>query len=122
MEQCTAANDTLKCCNCKGNHLATSNDCPNYKDQEKRMQNLINQYAATSQVTTTALALHSDNEFPSLPNISQRQEFFHEIINVLSSKMEKNHRRNNKSTVQDSSIEDQENQKNNFFSWQSSQR
>ncbi|CAF4683875.1 unnamed protein product [Rotaria sp. Silwood2] len=67
IELCTAANDAIKCCNCKGNHLATSNDCPNYKEQHKRMLILINQYSSTSKPTVTAPAIHDVNEFPSLP-------------------------------------------------------
>ncbi|CAF4550564.1 unnamed protein product, partial [Rotaria magnacalcarata] len=53
IEQCTAANDAIKCNNCKGKHLATANDCPNFLEQEKRMLNLINQYSSTSSPTTT---------------------------------------------------------------------
>ncbi|CAF3808978.1 unnamed protein product [Rotaria sp. Silwood1] len=95
IESCTAANDAIKCCNCKGNHLATSNDCPNYKEQHKRMLNLINQYSSTSKPTATAPAIHDVNEFPSLPGMYQRQhEHLHndildELINVLTTKMEK---------------------------------
>ncbi|CAF0998402.1 unnamed protein product [Rotaria sordida] len=95
IDQCTAASDAMKCCNCKGSHLATSNECATYKEQEQRMHNLVNQYSSTNKPTTTAPAIHDINEFPLLPNISQRQqeylhnELFDEIINVLSSKMEK---------------------------------
>jgi len=31
IDHCTAASDLLKCCDCKGNHLAISNDCSFYK-------------------------------------------------------------------------------------------
>ncbi|CAF4869906.1 unnamed protein product, partial [Rotaria sp. Silwood2] len=95
IELCTATNDAIKCCNCKGNHLATSNDCPNYKEQHKRMLNLINQYSSTSKPTVTAPAIHDVNEFPSLPGMYQRQpqqlhnDILDELINVLTSKMEK---------------------------------
>ncbi|CAF4005241.1 unnamed protein product, partial [Rotaria sordida] len=88
IDQCTATNDVLKCYNCKGNHLATSKECINYKEQEKRMQNLINQYSTQSK-STTAPDLYVLNEFPSLPNIFQRQQehlhkgLFDEIINVI---------------------------------------
>ncbi|CAF1206788.1 unnamed protein product [Rotaria sordida] len=90
IDQCTAASDALKCCNCKGNHLATLNECATYTEQEKRMQNLINQYSCTNTPPTTAPATHDANEFLPLPNIFQRQqdhlhnELFDEIINVLS--------------------------------------
>ncbi|CAF3982228.1 unnamed protein product, partial [Rotaria sordida] len=95
IDQCTAASDAMKCCNCKDSHLATSNECATYKEQEKRMHNLVNQYSSTNKPTTTAPAIHDINEFPLLPIISQRhQEYLHnelfdEIINVLSSKMKK---------------------------------
>jgi hypothetical protein len=95
MDQCTVASDAAKRYNCKGNHLATSNDCSHYREQEKRMLNLINQYSSSSKPLTTTPALHSSNEFPPLSNLSQlhqdhlHQGLFDEIINVLSSKMEK---------------------------------
>jgi len=94
-DQCTAASDLLKCSNCMGKHLATSNECPQYKEQEKRMLNLVNQYSATSKATTTIPALNNVNEFPSLPNIFQQQhdhiqnEMLDRIVNALTSKMEK---------------------------------
>ncbi|CAF2052038.1 unnamed protein product [Rotaria magnacalcarata] len=69
IKQCTDVNDAIKCNNCK--------------EQEKRMLNLINQYSSTSSPITTTPLLHDSNEFPSLPNMYQRQQD------------EKNHRRNN---------------------------
>ncbi|CAF2769042.1 unnamed protein product [Rotaria sp. Silwood2] len=95
IEQCAAASDVVKCCNCNGSHIATSSECATYKKQEKRINNLVNQYSAPNIPTTSAPAIHDLNEFPSLPNLLQRQqerihnELFDEIINVLSSKMEK---------------------------------
>ncbi|CAF3391138.1 unnamed protein product [Rotaria socialis] len=95
IEQCTAANDAIKCNNCKGKHLATANECPNFLEQEKRMLNLINQYSSTNSPTTTTPLLHDSNEFPSLPNMYQRQQdlihndILDELINLLTSKMEK---------------------------------
>ena len=95
LDHCTAASDMLKCCNCQGKHLATSNDCSFYKEQEKRMLNLINQYASARKLVPTAPALHNVNDFPLLPNLSQRQhdhlhsDMIEQIINALTSKMEK---------------------------------
>ncbi|CAF1619323.1 unnamed protein product [Rotaria magnacalcarata] len=95
IEQCTAANDAIKCNNCKGKHLATANDFPNFLEQKKRMLNLINQYSSTSSPTTTTPLLHDRNEFPSLPNMYQSQQghlhydIFDELINLLTTKMEK---------------------------------
>jgi hypothetical protein len=59
------------------------------------MLNLINQHSSTSRPTATVPAMHDANEFPSLPYMSQRQQdhlpndFFDELINVLTIKMEK---------------------------------
>lgn len=95
MDQCTVANDAVKCSNCKGNHLANSKDCSQFKEQEKRMLNLINQYSTTSKPTTSVPALHDLNQFPSLPNPFQTQQnniqndLFDRMINMFSSKMEK---------------------------------
>ncbi|CAF3766500.1 unnamed protein product [Adineta steineri] len=48
MDQCTVANNEgVKCSDCKGNHLAISNDCSYYRDQEKRMLNLVTQYSSS---------------------------------------------------------------------------
>ena len=95
MDQCTVASDGIKCCNCKGNHLATSNDCSHYKEQEKRMLNLVNQYCSTSKPTAPAPAPHNINEFPSLPNTSYQlqkeqlqNDVFEKLINAFSSRME----------------------------------
>ncbi|CAF1420975.1 unnamed protein product [Rotaria magnacalcarata] len=95
IEQCTATNDAIKCNNCKGKHLATANDCPKFLEQEKRMLNLINQYSSTSKPMMSSPLMHDMNEFPSLPNIDQRQQnhlhndIFDELINLLTTKMEK---------------------------------
>ncbi|CAF2114439.1 unnamed protein product, partial [Rotaria magnacalcarata] len=95
IEQFTAANDAIKCNNCKGKHLATAYDCPNFLEQEKRMLNLINQYSSTSSATTTTLLLHDSNEFPSLPNMYQRQQgllhndILDELINLLTKDFKK---------------------------------
>jgi len=59
------------------------------------MLNLVNQHSTTSKPVTTVPDMHNVNEFPLLPNILQRQqnhlhnEFFDELLNALTSKMEK---------------------------------
>ncbi|CAF5208443.1 unnamed protein product, partial [Rotaria magnacalcarata] len=77
IDQFTAAIDAIKCNNCKGKHLATANECPNFLEQE-------------NSPTTTSPLLHDSNEFPSLPNIYQRQQgllqndILDELINLLT--------------------------------------
>ena len=87
-DQCSIGDDKLKCCNCNGNHLATSTVCPSYQEQEKRVKKMINQYTSSSNTPATPPSLYSNNDFPPLPN-AMRPEIFDEIINMLSSKMEK---------------------------------
>jgi hypothetical protein len=97
LDQCTAANDTLKCCNCNGNHLATSFECSKYKEQEKKARNMVNLYSSssTSKPTPQAPAIHSASEFPPLRSPLQLQQqqlptdFLEKIISALSSQMEK---------------------------------
>ena len=94
IDACTVASDAGKCCNCKGNHLATSNDCSHYREQETKMLNMINQYCTTSKQTTLAPAPYNTTEFPSLPNVFLQQKemlqssIFEDILAALSSKME----------------------------------
>ncbi|CAF0922665.1 unnamed protein product [Adineta ricciae] len=95
LDQCSAPADTYKCCNCNGNHLASSVDCPKYKEQEKKAQNLVNQYITARQPNAWAPAVHNSTEFPPLQNSQQPQkpqitkDFLDEIITMLSSQMEK---------------------------------
>ena len=93
IDQCTAASDAGKCCNCKGNHLATSKDCSHYIEQERKMANLVNQYSSTSKATT--LAPFNSQEFPPLPNLLLQQQkeilqggLFDDLLNDLTSRME----------------------------------
>jgi hypothetical protein len=94
IDQCTVASEAGKCCNCKGNHLATSNVCSFYIEQEKRMLNLINQYSTTSKQILTSPAPFNTTNFPPLPNLFQQQKeilqssLFDDILNALTSKME----------------------------------
>jgi hypothetical protein len=95
LDQCSVSNDATKCCNCNGNHLATSIECSKYREQEKKAQSLVNQYASARTPAPRAPAIHSATEFPSLLNplhlqqANMQKDFFDEIISMLSSKMEK---------------------------------
>lgn len=95
LDQCPAPTDTYKCCNCNGNHLASSVECSKYKEQETKARNLVNQYAATAKPTAQAPAIYSASEFPSLRSPLQLQQqqlptdFLDKIISALSSQMEK---------------------------------
>ncbi len=81
-DQCSEPENSLKCYNCTGNHLATSLDCPRYLEQENRIKKMINQYSPTKQATTmTFPGLNILDEFPLLPNNHQRQQdYLHNVI------------------------------------------
>ncbi|CAF3294805.1 unnamed protein product [Rotaria sp. Silwood2] len=65
----------VKCCNCQGEHLAPSTDCSKFKEQEKRIQNMINQHSLqTVQTITKAPDLNNIAEFPLLNNGHQRNK------------------------------------------------
>ena len=95
VDQCTAANEAVKCYNFKGNHSATSHDCTHYKEHKKKIQNSIKQYSTNSKPVLPTPALCSASEFPPLPNSMLLQQnhiqkdIVEEILNVLSKKMEK---------------------------------
>jgi hypothetical protein len=43
-DKCAATAESMKCLNCKGNHLATSTDCQHYEEQENKLRNMVRQY------------------------------------------------------------------------------
>ncbi|CAF2047844.1 unnamed protein product [Rotaria magnacalcarata] len=96
VDKCNAAADTWKCCNCKGSHLATSNECPFYKEQEKRMLKAVQQYS-TSSTPSTAVPYNVNNlvDFPYFPSSTQQgltnpsNDLIDTLVNILSMKMEK---------------------------------
>ncbi|CAM4752574.1 unnamed protein product [Rotaria magnacalcarata] len=96
VDKCSGASDTWKCCNCKGSHLATSNECPIYKEQEKRMLRAVQQYSTfSSQPTATPYNINSLVDFPMLSSNSQQDlntssnNLIDTLVNILSMKMEK---------------------------------
>ncbi|CAF1118005.1 unnamed protein product [Rotaria magnacalcarata] len=96
VDKCSGAADIWKCCNSKGSHLATSNECPIYKEQEKRMLRAIQQYSTfSSQPTATPYNINSLVDFPMLSSNSQQglntssNDLIDTLVNILSMKMEK---------------------------------
>jgi hypothetical protein len=55
IEQCSNTNQKLCCSNCKGEHFATSKDCPLYKkQQQQRIHQTIDRYTTASKSAPTA--------------------------------------------------------------------
>ncbi|CAF4171465.1 unnamed protein product [Rotaria magnacalcarata] len=94
--KCNSTADTWKCCNCKGSHLVTSNECPIYKEQEKRMLRAVQQHnTSSSQPTATPYNISSLVDFSMLSSNSQQgvntssNNLIDIPVNILSMKMEK---------------------------------
>ncbi|CAF1198218.1 unnamed protein product [Didymodactylos carnosus] len=74
-ENCDKGNVPPVCCNCKGEHLATSVECPKFKEQQQKTKATIDKYSASStRPTAKAPRLYDDKEFPPLP--SSREHYF----------------------------------------------
>jgi len=95
LDQCKVPEDNVKCCNCNGKHLATSIECPKYKEHEKKAQSLVNQYATARTLATATPNIDNSSAFPPLRNSIQihqqlmQDDIRKEIISSLSSQMEK---------------------------------
>jgi hypothetical protein len=55
-ENCSEPLSNQKFCNCNGKHLATSHECPNYLEQEKRIKKMINQYTSPTKQETKPIS------------------------------------------------------------------
>ena len=66
--RCQNADQKPKCCNCQGEHAATSKECPVYKEREKRAKEIIIRYTCPTKpkTTSTLLDIDSTEEFPAL--------------------------------------------------------
>lgn len=94
VDKCTAATDAQKCVNCEGKHSATSNECPKYKEQEKRLLNAVKQYGSSAtQTTQQTYNINNTNDFPTLPPNTQmnllQADMFDKLFEMFSNKMEK---------------------------------
>jgi hypothetical protein len=88
-DKCAANAESMKCLNCKGNHLATSTDCQHYKEQENKLRNMVRKYTEHNGHTQAPPALHNRNDFPSLPQAIASQNSLDNLIQLLCNKMEK---------------------------------
>jgi hypothetical protein len=68
-DECPNTDKQPICCNCKGEHTATSSDCPKYLQYQQRIQRTIDQYPSSTKQTKTAqmqLNWNIKEEFPVL--------------------------------------------------------
>ena len=88
IEQCLNQNQKPVCCNCKGEHLATSKDCQKLKEQQQRIQQTIDRYSSTSlKRLPNALSINDKDDFPLLTGSSSTNSTQSQIIDILTEKM-----------------------------------
>jgi hypothetical protein len=88
-DKCVATAESIKCLNCKGNHLATSADCQHYKEQENKLRNMVRKYTEQNRDTQAPPAMHNKNEFSSLPQSIASQNSLDNLVQLLCNKIEK---------------------------------
>lgn len=67
-DSCPVSNQQPICCNCKGEHIATSPNCPKFQDYQQKIQKTIDQYStSTKQMksTPTCPIWNNPDEFPA---------------------------------------------------------
>ncbi|CAF3548250.1 unnamed protein product, partial [Rotaria socialis] len=76
------------CCNCKGQHVATSPDCPKYKEHQQKIQKTIEQYSSSTKPTNQTQPgynWNSNEDFPILKTTDIIEET--RIIELLTEKI-----------------------------------
>ncbi|CAF3603884.1 unnamed protein product [Rotaria socialis] len=76
------------CCNRKGHHVATSPDCPKYKEHQQKIQKTIEQYSSSTKPTNQiqpGYNWNSNEDFPILKTTDRIEET--RIIELLTEKI-----------------------------------
>jgi hypothetical protein len=76
------------CCNCKGEHAATSTDCPKFKEYQQKIQKTIDQYSSTTKEIKSAQTCpnwKNVDEFPSFKITDKTDQI--SIIETLTEKI-----------------------------------
>ena len=91
-EKCEKTDNAPKCCNCQGQHLATSTNCPKYQEQQRRITETINKYSSTGskqnalKTTTTTDERHFPTLAPSQtpPPTEINAQFIPQLISTVT--------------------------------------
>jgi hypothetical protein len=87
-DDCPNTNKQPICCNCRGEHTATSPDCPKYIQYQQRIQRTIDQYSSSTKQTKTSqmqLNWNINEEFPVLKSANNIDQM--RIIETLTEKI-----------------------------------
>ncbi|CAF1296399.1 unnamed protein product [Rotaria sp. Silwood1] len=87
-DDCPNSSQKPTCSNCKGEHFATSANCPKYKDYQQKIQKTIEQYSSSVKQrpsTQTHPDWNNKDEFPVLKSPHKNDQI--QIIEILTEKM-----------------------------------
>ncbi|CAF3643698.1 unnamed protein product [Rotaria sp. Silwood1] len=87
-DNCPNSNQQPICCNCKGEHAATSADCPKFKEYQQKIQKTIDQYSSTTKQIKSAQTCpnwKNVDEFPSFKITEKIDQI--SIIETLTEKI-----------------------------------
>ncbi|CAF1323168.1 unnamed protein product [Rotaria sordida] len=76
-DTCPNSNQNPMCCNCKGQHIATSSECPKYKEYQQKLQRTIDQYTSTAKTINPVQQSrnwNNNDDFPTLKTPERSEE------------------------------------------------
>jgi hypothetical protein len=81
-DNCPNSNKHPICCNCKGEHTATSSDCPKFKEHQQKIQKTIDKYSSPTPVCPN---WNNYDEFPILKSTDKVNQI--PIIETITEKI-----------------------------------
>ncbi|CAF3281340.1 unnamed protein product [Rotaria sp. Silwood2] len=87
-DTCPNINQNPICCNCKGQHIATSPECPKYKEYQQKLQRTIDQYTSAAKITNSkplSSNWNNNDDFPTLRTPERFEE--KQIIETITEKI-----------------------------------
>jgi hypothetical protein len=102
-DTCPNSNQNPICCNCKGQHIATSPDCLKYIEHQQKIQKTIDQYSSSLNTINSAQLgrnWNNNEDFPLLKTPDKTEEL--KIVQILTEKNYVNRRTSNTKNIQKS--------------------
>jgi hypothetical protein len=87
-DTCPNSNQNPVCRNCKGQHIATSIECPQYKEYQQKIQKTIDQYSSSAKTTNSiqpSRNWNNNDDFPTLKTSDRTEET--KIIEIITEKI-----------------------------------
>ncbi|CAF1446819.1 unnamed protein product, partial [Rotaria sordida] len=87
-DTCPNSNRNPMCCNCEGQHIATSPECPKYKEYQQKLQRTTDQYTSAAKATNPfqlSCNWNNNDDFPTLKTPERFEEI--QIIETITEKI-----------------------------------